>query len=368
MASASRSDDTTSDGGADAPAAKTAPKSSARSRKSTAPAKKAASKKAVGKGAGAAKTVKKASKKAAAKPVEDLHPDLDGDLARLPMRLSPSRAKDYMQCPKLFHFKTILGVREPNTIHTARGSLAHEALERLFDHPRPERTRQTGISYLLPIWERMRAEEAYEHLIPAEPDEDGNLPWTDYDDDMIATATECILGYFNMENPKVFDPVGIELWLKAQNMVAPMHGIIDRFDRYETKSGEVRWTVSDYKSGKVPSPRYAEETWFAMKVYALLARDMLGIKVHQLRLLYIRNGSLDTIKTLNVDDAMLDRTEKQCQALWQSIMNSARLGDWPVKTGPLCNYCYFQNDCPAFNPLADGQTVTVDAPRAKPAA
>lgn len=307
------------------------------------------------------KPAKRKVKRAA--PVE-LVADLDGDLALLPDRLSPSRAKDYMQCPKLFHFKTILGLRSLNTEATARGSLAHAALERLFlENAKADRSGVVALSYLRPEWDKMRATTAYEHLVPSERTLDGALPWTDFDDAMLATAEECIRGYYKMENPKSFDPAGVEIWLKAKELGVPLHGIIDRLDRVETPSGEVHWVISDYKSGKVPKDRFLDEAFFALKVYAVLLHDMFGVVAHSLRLLYIRNGSPATIKTMSVDKILIDRTTAQVEALWKAIRRSAEKSDWPTKTGPLCSWCDFQPDCPAWNTLAGGTRVEVASRR-----
>ena len=54
--------------------------------------------------------------------------------------LSPSRASDFKLCPQLFKFKAIDKLDTPPTVYQARGTTAHLALQRLFDHPAPERT------------------------------------------------------------------------------------------------------------------------------------------------------------------------------------------------------------------------------------
>src|SRR5690554_2597162 len=54
--------------------------------------------------------------------------------------LSPSRAGDFKTCPQLFKFRAVDKLPEPTTVHQARGTTAHLALQRLIDRPRTERT------------------------------------------------------------------------------------------------------------------------------------------------------------------------------------------------------------------------------------
>ena len=58
--------------------------------------------------------------------------------------LSPSRAADFKTCPLLYRFRTIDRLPEQPTADQARGTLVHAVLERLFDLPAAERTRERG--------------------------------------------------------------------------------------------------------------------------------------------------------------------------------------------------------------------------------
>ena len=73
--------------------------------------------------------------------------------------LSPSRAADFMTCPLLYRFRTIDRLPEPPTTATARGTLVHAALERLFDLPAADRTPEAARALLLPEWDRLSAAE-----------------------------------------------------------------------------------------------------------------------------------------------------------------------------------------------------------------
>src|SRR5215469_13959738 len=74
-----------------------------------------------------------------------------------PSALSPSRAADFMTCPLLYRFRVIDKIPEPPTQATARGTLVHAVLERLFDQPAADRTPQAARQLVAPEWERLTA-------------------------------------------------------------------------------------------------------------------------------------------------------------------------------------------------------------------
>ena len=49
--------------------------------------------------------------------------------------LSPSRAKDFMQCPLMFRLRTGDRLPEPGSLATHKGTVVHGVLERLYDLP-----------------------------------------------------------------------------------------------------------------------------------------------------------------------------------------------------------------------------------------
>lgn len=46
---------------------------------------------------------------------------------------SPSSIKTYKQCPRKYYYQYILGLPSPPNIHTVRGNVAHDVLEKFFD-------------------------------------------------------------------------------------------------------------------------------------------------------------------------------------------------------------------------------------------
>ena len=62
--------------------------------------------------------------------------------------LSPSRAKDFKQCPLLFRLRMVDRLDEPGALATHRGTLVHAVLERLYDLPAGERTVSAALGML----------------------------------------------------------------------------------------------------------------------------------------------------------------------------------------------------------------------------
>jgi putative RecB family exonuclease len=257
----------------------------------------------------------------------------------LPSRLSPSRASDFLQCPKLFYYKTLLHLSTPATEATTKGTLAHYAFEKVFDHPRDERVAKVAIPYVRVHWDEIKDKPDYVDIVAKGP---GAV------EAMLVDAERLVSNWFSIENPHRFDPEGREVYLKAQAAGVELHGYIDRLDKVETSTGEVRWYVSDYKTGAPPQDRYLDKAFFAMNVYALLANKVLGITPFELRLVYVKNGSAGDIRRQRVSENSLAAIERKLDAIWRAVRESARRGEFRTQTGPLCQWCHFQNECPAW--------------------
>lgn len=255
----------------------------------------------------------------------------------VPARLSPSRLSDYAQCPRKFFYKSVVGLPDPPGVEALRGTLAHRVIELLFDRGRPERTLDTALALVDPVWDELSPRKDYAHLLHLK-------------DEVLAEVRRLVTGYFRIEAPQRFDPHGLEVRLQAQLAGVPILGVLDRLDRVVAADGSEKWYISDLKTGKIPSEKYLAKTFFAMRVYALLVREELGVDVHALRLVYLRGSGPDkAVKTLELTESIHRRTRRELEGLVQGIDTSARTGTWTPKTSPLCGWCAFQALCPAFN-------------------
>lgn len=304
------------------------------------------------------------------------------DIERLPKRLSPSRAMDYRQCPQLFYYKSIAKLSSPPTEATARGTVAHTAFERIFDHPAGERTPELAMTYLRPAWEELvnptldpvkhkPGSVAYERAVAnAKAYRDLAPAGSQTETDILEFAAMCVKNWFAMERVNNFNSAeltlpsgetidGRELHVGAAMFGVYMQGFIDRLDSWKTPTG-MGYSVSDFKTGKVPAAgkdypshvmdRILWDSFFQLRVYAVLAWEVHQIPVRQLRLIYVATGDRENgIKTLAVTQDVINRTKTEIRAVWNAMQRSARNQTWQTKTGPLCAWCYFVDFCPAFS-------------------
>ena len=244
--------------------------------------------------------------------------------------LSPSRAGDFKLCPRLYKYKAVDKIEVPPTVHQARGTTAHLALQRLFDRPAAERTPEQLFDLFREAWIELRELE-YPNMFESRDEE---RAWG-------IDSLGILANYFGTEDPSTVEPVARELDMLQDLGDMTIRGILDRMD--ESADGLV---VTDYKTGKAPPERYAIPAFFALKIYALLIRQKMGRTPVALRLLYL-NGP--TVYEIPVNDAQLDAMERQLQALWKAINRAHETANFPPRPSRLCGWCSYQDICPAMS-------------------
>lgn len=306
---------------------------------------------------------------------------------RLPKFLSPSRAKDFMQCPQLFYFKTILGLKTPPTKATLKGTLAHHAFEHIFDHEPSDRTVSLAVSYVKPAWEAMvdpfvdrnlfkegtpghsvrtklnafadlheLGSESYLKL-KSEADEFSAL-FSDGASEIskfLFDVEQVVLKWFSMENPQKFTPLYREKYLNSSIGKAPVHGYIDRIDLITNDTND-SYYISDYKTGKMPSLRFQDDAFFQLGLYALLLQNYTGYIPKQIRLIYVNEGRQEAVLTKNITPEYLALVKGKIESVWSGITKAANTDSFKPKPQVLCDWCHFKDICPAFS---DGLSSTL---------
>jgi putative RecB family exonuclease len=247
--------------------------------------------------------------------------------------LSPSRAADFMTCPLLYRFRVIDRLPEPPTAATARGTLVHAVLERLFDLPAADRTPQSAQALLDPEWGRLAADEP--GLAELFPDEAERAGW-------LASARQILDAYFTLEDPRRLEPAERESYVETtlENGLR-LRGYIDRLD--VAPGGEIR--IVDYKTGRAPRQAYEASALFQMKFYALVIWRLRGQVPRLLQLMYLAEGE---VLRYSPDESDLLATERKVAALWQAIERASAAGDWRPRPSRLCDWCNHKAHCPEF--------------------
>jgi putative RecB family exonuclease len=249
--------------------------------------------------------------------------------AALPATLSPSRASDYLSCELKFFFTAVDRWRTPPTEHTALGNLVHEVLEKLYLLDQPERTRSRASELLDEAWPEWTAKPDYVAILNPQ---------------IRLKAEQSLDGLFALEDPTALtvDPDHVEAWVEATLYGAPIRGRIDRM------TADGIWRISDYKTGKVPAPRYVEKALAGLFTYAAALGASHPDKrlPDEVELLYLLGPK--RIRRPVLRPYLLDHAGK-LDLTWSSINTSYDGSTWHATTGPLCNYCDFAIACPARN-------------------
>ncbi len=238
-----------------------------------------------------------------------------------------------MTCPLLYRFRVIDRLPEPPTTATARGTLVHAALERLFDLPAAERIPEAARTLLAAEWDRLAAEEP--DLVALFENEAERAEW-------LASATAIVDAYFTLEDPRRLEPAEREAYVETTlESGLRLRGYIDRLD--VAPGGEIR--IVDYKTGRAPREAYEASALFQMKFYALVIWRLRGQVPRLLQLMYLAEGE---VLRYSPDESDLLATERKVAALWKAIERARDAGDWRPRPSRLCDWCNHKALCPEF--------------------
>lgn len=246
--------------------------------------------------------------------------------------LSPSRASQFKTCPKQFKFANIDKIKEPTTEVQAKGTTVHQALEDLFDLKPDERNTEKLHNLFREAWTKVRGNDEHHNLFSSVEEE---REWG-------LDGLKLLNNYMSIEDPTSFEPLERERWVRGSIEDLNLRGILDRMDR--NNKGEL--VIVDYKSGKAPLAKYKEPRFFALKLYALLIQKELGEMPSELKLIYLKNS---TIHTLKVTQDSLDQVKIEVLEIWNNIKKAFETNEFPATKNTLCDWCYYKPICPVFN-------------------
>ncbi|OIQ79051.1 PD-(D/E)XK nuclease superfamily protein [mine drainage metagenome] len=247
--------------------------------------------------------------------------------------LSPSRANDFKTCPLLYRYKTIDRLPEPPSTDALRGTIVHEALERIYDLPQGTRAIEHAHNLMDAAWANAIIEDA--SVVDLFADQEQIDIW-------LSSGRELINRYFQMEDPNNLEPAEREVHVEFElSNGLLLHGYVDRLDQAVT--GELR--IVDYKTGKSPKAGYEEKAFFQLKFYALVIWRSRGVLPKVLKLIYL--GNSETLPK-EIDESDLLAVERSISAIWLAIRKNHLSGNWPATPSRLCDWCSFKQFCPEF--------------------
>jgi putative RecB family exonuclease len=247
-----------------------------------------------------------------------------------PPHLSPSSIGTFQQCPLKFKYAKIDKLVDPPTEATVLGNFVHDVLEDLYNLPPEERTLDVAKSLMRAQWDSSWGEEAKSVSLTGNMRE---FQWR---------AWWCVEGCFKLENPQVLKPSGLEEKVEGFIGDQKILGFIDRWSMKD--DGKI--IISDYKTGKVPSPKYSKDKFFQLLLYSVLLSPIKGAEVEELELLYVAHAKRLTLK---VEPEKLEATKETVTKVSNGIRIRCESGNFEPQQSKLCNWCNYKSFCPAWN-------------------
>lgn len=246
-----------------------------------------------------------------------------------PDYLSPSSIATFKQCPLKFKYSRIDRLVEPPTEATLRGNFVHDVLEQLYLLDPDLRTKANAKEIARQFWDERWETQVVQIVKGA--DAIREFRWTSW---------WCIDNLWTIENPSDVKPTGLEFEIKTPISGVMVRGFIDRFS---VEDDEI--TISDYKTGKKPSPAFAADRFFQLYVYAAALEEMeVGIPT-QAELLYLKES---TKVGSAIGPEQIEKTAATIVSVNNKIIASCEKGSFEAKTSKLCGWCYFKSICPAW--------------------
>lgn len=267
-----------------------------------------------------------------ADPITPASLDLEGEMRAVgvptpPPRLSPSGAGTFEQCPRRWRFRYVERLADPPGEAALAGSFAHRVLELLMQREPAERTTDTAKLIARQEWPETESSDDYQAL--------------DYDDregrHFRWKAWQAIEGLWKLEDPCDVEVRATEHDVEATLAGVPFRGIVDRIE--EEGDGLV---VTDYKSGKAPSPRYRRGRLDQVLLYAAAVEATTGEMPVRARLLYLGQRAVG----IDVTRHELDTVTEKLAGTWQEIHIACEADEFEPRTGPLCGWCAYVDRCP----------------------
>ena len=247
-----------------------------------------------------------------------------------PRTLSPSKVSTFTKCALAFRYSAIDRLPEPPSEAATKGTLVHSALEGLFALEPDDRTRAAATECLVVAGDAIRRDPEFTGL-ELDDAAEGRF---------FADAEVLLDKYFELEDPTTIRPIGLEIMLEVPRDGYALRGIIDRLE-LDADGGLV---VTDYKTGRAPSERFAHGRMDGVNIYATMCEELFGRRPSKVQLLYLRDP-LAVVATPS--EGTLRGLGAKVDAVWHAVERACATDDFRPRPSKLCDWCGFRDHCPA---------------------
>ncbi len=220
------------------------------------------------------------------------------------------------------------------------GTFVHKVLEDLLELPAQERTLDNAQQICTRNWPATEKNKDFKAL----NFDDGQkkvFKWK---------AWDFVSDYFQMLDPSKVEVVEREQRLRGElegeNGTVPFSGIVDLLERADDGL-----RVTDYKTGKVPSARFVDDSLSQVWLYAAALQKPLaedGKEIASVQLFYIGNGKGRRGRAIvrPMDKAAMEWAVDRHRETWNDLNAAIESGDFAPTPGPLCGWCPYREHCP----------------------
>lgn len=247
-----------------------------------------------------------------------------------PPYLSPSSASTFQSCPRRWKFRYMDHLPDPAGEAALAGTFAHRVLEVLCQAPAAERTVDAARSIARDVWPETIEDPDFVAL-NLDESQQRRFRWLSW------TAIE---GLWRLEDPALVTVESTEQKIDTVLDDVPFRGIVDRIDRASAIDG-APLVVTDYKSGRAPSPRFAEPRLLQVLLYAAAIEASTGQRPQAARLLYLGQCIVET----EVTAELIETAVRTLTDTWEQMGACIDADDFAPKPGPLCGWCPYADQC-----------------------
>ena len=247
-----------------------------------------------------------------------------------PPYLSPSSSSTFNSCAKRWSFRYVDRLPDPPGEAAIAGTFAHHVLELLMEEPGPDRTIERAKVIAREVWPET-AERADFVALGFDETEQRRFRWL---------AWTAIEGLWKLENPADVIVVANEQKVDTHLGGVPFRGIVDRLERSDASSA-ASLVVSDYKSGRAPSVRFASGRLEQVLLYAAAIEASTGERPTSARLLYLGQHIIETEVTSDALSAAVGSLKET----WTAVNAAVETSTFEAQPGPLCGWCPYAASC-----------------------